>query len=118
MKTTKAYRDGYVRGKNAAGWWTQENDGGRDTKPTDWAADFIKRLDDGDQMAMDAVECPVNLSGEWAGDSVPEDVADLYAKRPSDDVLDDLCTDWENGAQEGWMKAIYEHLRRLVKHVD
>ena len=66
-------------------------------------------------MAMDSVACPVNLSGEWADGPTVEDVAGLYSRRPSPDALDDLCTDWEDGAQDGWMGAITTHLRSLAQ---
>ena len=92
-RTTKAYRDGYDCGRNAAGWWIQENGGGRDTRATDWVADFLRKLDDGDCLALDSVACPVNLSGEWAGGPTVEDVADLYSRRPSPDALDALCAE-------------------------
>lgn len=113
-RTTKAYRDGYKRGENAAGWWTQENGGGRDPKRgAEWAAGLLRLLDEGDCMALDSVACPVNLSGEWAGSPTPADVASLYARQPHMDRMDTLCSDWENGAQDGWMDAIYSHLRSL-----
>jgi len=118
MSKSLAYQDGYERGQNAAGWWTQENGGGRDTRGTqaltEWAQATLKAIDDGDCMVMDGIACPVNLSGEWAGDPTPETVADLYAKRPSPEHLDHLCTQWEDGAQQGWMDAIVEHLQNLA----
>lgn len=117
-RKTLAYRDGFARGQNAAGWWTQEFGGGRDTRGNEEIAEAARKLleglEDGDPQAMDATECPVNLSGEWAGDMVPEDVASLYARRPSPETLDDLCSDWEAGAYDGWTGEIGRHLRSLV----
>jgi hypothetical protein len=117
-KRTKAYADGLDRGANAAGWWIQENGGGRDTRgpkeTAEWAERMLRGWDDGDPQVYDAMTCPINLSGEWADEPTPDHVANLYARPLTGDALDDACSQWENGVSDGWYSVILKHLRDLV----
>jgi len=118
MARSRAYENGRKAGDNAAGWWIQDNGGGRDTRGpselSDWAAGLLAKMDDGDCMVSDMMSCPVNLSGEWAGDMTMQDVASLYARPLTGARLDDACSEWEEGAQDGWYNAITTHLRDLL----
>lgn len=102
MNKTLAYSDGREHGRRA-GTWYECND----------PAAVLKGIEDGDPAIMDTFVIP-DLSGEWSGAPTPEHVAGLYSRRPSPERLDELCTDWLDGASEGYMAEVERHLRALV----
>lgn len=94
---SEAYRAGYQWGKDEAAWVTDPN-----TTP-DTARWILQGLDDGDPEVYDAYSRSP-LSGEWAGESIPE-LSDTFGLDLADD---DVATEFEAGFSAGW-----EHQLRL-----
>lgn len=101
---------GKEAGANCAEWVAQDTFGGRCTRDhKDKARACLKALDD---CSESHIEVLPNLSGEWADGMTPakllEDVKwHTDAERGEhtdevDEVLDDLCQEWESGVWEGY----------------
>ena len=58
---------------------------------------------------MDRNDAP--LSGEWAGESIPELLGDLIAKSDEDFLFDEICEQYELGHYYGWTD---EYVRIMV----
>lgn len=53
---------------------------------------------------------PAPLSGEWAGESIPELLGDLYKgcnPDMEDQIIDNLCDSYERGYDDGYDKVHY-----------
>lgn len=98
-------------GANFAFWVAQDTFGGRVTRNHKEAARAVlESIESCDHTHMD-VRLP-NLSGEYADEMTPakllEDVmwkTDAERGEHTDEVeeaLDDICTEWESGVQEGY----------------
>lgn len=90
------YEKGYERGRAAGSWLVDGN-----TDEGTLRA-ILAGFDDGDPAILDA--CPDPLSGEWAGESIPElfDIP-IGGEWPADDDL----TEYEDGFRDGfWDQAI------------
>lgn len=87
-----AYYRGYEVGKGRASWIFD----GNTTQET--YRTFLKLYDDCD--LPDDFMPPAPLSGEWAGESIPELLGDLI---DGDDYFDEQVMDaYEEGYEQGW----------------
>ena len=93
-RRTKAYRAGLERG-GAAGSWAIDGNTSDESK-----AAIVKGYDDGDPAVMDM--CPAPLSGEWAGESIPE----LSAEYGIDLYDADKADDFEEGFADGFWREV------------
>jgi hypothetical protein len=107
-----AKRDGITAGKDAASWVFDGN-------TTDYTyRAVLKGLDDGDPAILDSLN-PPNLSGEWADSETPYTLAERYGidetRDPDGSLLDDVCTAWEEAAND----AFYSEVERVCRfHVQ
>jgi len=107
-----AYEEGVDTGRSAAGWYIQDTLGGRasgDTKET--ARMLRKQMDDGDPALYDSVQLP-DLSGEYADGPTPRSLAEEYGigedNDPDNIILDDICSEWEEGVNTGFWAEVDE----------
>jgi len=96
MKTSlihqTAYNRGYAHGKGRASWVFDGN-------TTDETYRTFLRLHDEGDLPEDFYP-PDALSGEWAGESIPELLGDLM---DGDDYFDEQVMEaYEDGFREGW----------------
>lgn len=110
--TTNYYGMGHDAGANAGSWHI---DAGRWTarETLDTCHEIIVGYDDGDPAVMD--RCPAPLSGEWAGESIPE----LFDLAPGEEWPDeDALADYESGFTDGWWDTVLgDCWREIVAHV-
>ena len=99
---SKAYKAGYERGVAAGSWILDGNSSANE------AARIIKGYEDGDPEIMDMAPSP--LSGEWAGESIPE-LSDRYDLDLDDD---DVATDFEDGFSDGFWEEVLRSARAMV----
>ena len=117
-----AIRKGLDDGDGAAGWWIQENGGGRDTRPAKDLAAMAERvlqgLDDGDPEILDGIPAP-DLSGQWADGLTPRGLLDWIGADPDStraaEAESDLCDAYEAAFSRAATDAITKHLRGLVR---
>lgn len=126
-----SYNMGIDIGINAAEWDIQYAFGGRQTSARDGyliAKQIVKALDDGDPSFWDHRELP-NLSGEWAGGFIPHTLLEdiLYKldiddesqdKEYMTDQLDELCTEWENGVNDGFTFHMEISAKEYIKNYE
>lgn len=91
---TAAYEIGFDAGKARGSWVI---DGNTDSGT---ARAILRGIEDGDPEVMDMQPAP--LSGEWAGESIPE-LSDLFGIDLGDD---DNATDFETGYGEGYWAEV------------
>lgn len=110
-----AFDLGEKYGKAHANWIEQDLFGGRCTgNQAEAARAVLKAIDDCDDRLYDGLP---NLSGEWANSPTPQSVlADvMYYMRLKDDerkseledILDDLCEQWECGVRSGFESELH-----------
>lgn len=97
--TTRAIQAGMDAGYNAASWVEIDESN---------AAEILRGLDEGDPEILDALPWP-NLSGEWAGESIPE-IADLGGWEPTDDA----CDAWIEAAENAFGNEVWRIARRIA----
>jgi hypothetical protein len=110
--TTNYYGMGHDTGANVGTWhidsgrWTS-----RETLETCHA--IIVGYNYGDPRVMD--RCPAPLSGEWAGESIPE----VFDLAPGEEWPDeDALADYESGFTDGWWDTVLgDCWREIVAHV-
>jgi len=103
---------GSEEGANAAEWVAQDTFGGRVTRGAkESAQEVIRQMDEGDPAFWDGVSLP-DLSGEYADDPTPRTLAENYGLDEENDpdgfILDELCTEWEEGVSDGFGSKLYE----------
>lgn len=93
---SEAYRIGREAGRAAGSWVFDGN--------TDEATynKLIEGFDAGDPIVLDL--CPSPLSGEWAGESIPE----LSEATGLDLTDDDIATEYEQGFDSGFWAEVIE----------
>lgn len=102
---SEAYELGYAHGRARASWmWN-----GNTTDET--YSTFLRLYDEGD--LPDTYLSPDPLSGEWAGESIPELLGDLFPQLQDDDAdvdywNSDILTDYEDGFRTGWYDELCE----------
>jgi hypothetical protein len=110
--TTNYYGMGHDAGANAGTWHI---DAGRWTarEALDTAHNILAGYEDGYPNVME--RCPSPLSGEWAGESIPE----LFDLAPGEDWPDDDdLADYEDGFTAGWWDTVLgDCWREIVAHV-
>jgi hypothetical protein len=120
-----AIKQGREDGDGAAGWWIQENGGGRDTRGAKALGEMAERvltgIDDGDPEILDAIPRP-DLSGEWADRMTADDLVEgLTGIDRADwtekiqDARGDLCDAYEDAFDRACQNAILKHLKDLVR---
>lgn len=86
MSTSTHYDAGHAAGTSRAGWV--------DIADERVARNIIEGIDNGDPEVLDALEPPSPLSGEYAGESMPELLGADYEDADADD--------YERGYSEGY----------------
>lgn len=108
MRTREAIReakkDGADAGRAAASWIFDGNSSEESYRR------ILKGIEDGDPEIMDQFRVP-NLSGEWADDPTPQSLAEDYGIEGRDDVLDEICSAWEDAAST----AFYAEIERIAR---
>jgi hypothetical protein len=99
----KARRAGAEHGTASASWVEVEN--------ADQARWWVRGFEDGDPATYDIMPWP--LSGEWAGESVPE-LSDRYGIPLDDDAI---ATEFEQAFSSAW-EAEVVRMARLVLEDD
>lgn len=109
---TNYYGMGHDAGTNAGSWHI---DAGRWTprETLDTCHGIIVGYEDGYPNVMD--RCPAPLSGEWAGESIPE----LFDLAPGEEWPDDdALADYEDGFTTGWWDTVLADCwREITAHV-
>jgi hypothetical protein len=110
--TINYYGMGHDVGTNTGSW---QIDSGRWTprETLDICHRMIVGYNDGDPAVMD--QCPAPLSGEWAGESIPE----LFGLAPGEEWPDDdELADYESGFSDGfWTAVLSDCHREIAAHV-
>jgi hypothetical protein len=110
--TINYYGMGHDAGTNAG---ASVIDSGRWTcrETLDTCHSIIVGYNDGDPTVMD--QCPAPLSGEWAGESIPE----LFDLAPGEEWPDeDALADYESGFADGWWNTVLADCwREIAAHV-
>jgi hypothetical protein len=97
---SNAYKAGYEKGQAAASWLLDSN-------IQETIRKVFKGFEDGDPEIMDTQPSP--LSGEWAGESIPE-----LSERYGVDLQDDEKADqFEQGFADGY----WDECHRLAKAI-
>ena len=117
-----AIRKGLEDGDGAAGWWIQENGGGRDTRPAKdlvaMAERILAGLDDGDPEILDGIPA-ADLSGQWADGLTPRGLLDWIGADPDStraaEAESDLCDAYESAFERAVYAAIMKHLKGLLR---
>ena len=97
-------REGYAAGK-AAGFWVTDGN----TSVVEYRA-ILRGIEEGDPQVMDMEPSP--LSGEWAGESIPE-IIEGYADM-TDEQADAACTEYEEGFSQGFWDEVERSCRLQV----
>jgi hypothetical protein len=104
-----ARKDGKTAGVGAASWCIDGN------TTTETYRTILRGIEDGDPAILDQFNTP-NLSGEYAGDSTPQTLAEDYGidetRDPDGLLLDEACTEWEEAASS----AFWTELERSVRY--
>jgi hypothetical protein len=104
-----AASQGARTGKGAASWVLD----GNSTRET--AEAILRMLEDGDPAIDSLVSEPNFLSGEWAGESVPELLGDLIEAFP--DSQDEIMDQYEEAAREAFWHEV-ERKASVMVEVD
>lgn len=110
-----AYELGMKAGSNHAHWVEQDTFGGRYTGDQKEAARAVlKALEDCEDWLYERMP---NLSGESVCDPTPRslledvlyelDLEDDESKSNVEDILDDLCEQWEMGVRDGYAQELH-----------
>ena len=103
---------GKETGENAARWAIQELWGGRATRCEQEAArNFLRMFDDGDPALAFS---PPNLSGEYADSDTPQTLACELGIADYPDIIDDACSAWEEGCDEGYWDTLCESAHAVL----
>jgi hypothetical protein len=111
---TTVERQAYDLGKqhaiNAASWIIDGN------TPTEHIARMVQWLDDGDPQADDYLPRRPDLSGEWADEATPRDLAQdiLGEDAPDAAILEGLCDAYEAGVSENFEAECERILRAAL----
>ena len=106
MRTVSYEQEGYAAGKSAGSWVTDGNTSVREYRA------ILAGIESGDPEVMDMEPSP--LSGEWAGESIPE-IIEGYADMPDDGVEQDAaCTEYEQGFSQGFWETVEHDCRVQV----
>jgi len=97
-------QEGYAAGKAAGSWVTDGN-----TTMSEYRA-ILAGIESGDPEIMDMQPSP--LSGEWAGESIPELIAG-YADMTADEQ-DAACDSYEQGFSQGFWDTVEQDCRYQV----
>ena len=101
----QAKKDGREAGINAASWCYDGN-----TNP-EWYAKVLRGIENGDPEILDGFRTP-NLSGEMADDPTPRSLAEDYGiGEDRSDVLDEICSAWEDAAS----MAFWDEIERICR---
>ena len=99
----------------AAGSWVTDGNTTRET-----AERLRAGIEEGDPMIMDLFHIP-NLSGEWADGETPRSLAESVGLDPDGDdgddtpeVLDEICSAWEEAAGEAFMAEVERSLAAML----
>lgn len=106
----EAYRRGYAQGQSRASSVWDGN------TPTSEYAYFLRTYNEGD--LPDHYLSPDPLSGEWAGESIPELIGDLVPEDAKDDA--DAEYWWghlEQAYEDAFRDAWYAELVRVATHM-
>jgi hypothetical protein len=112
---TCAFDLGEKAGRNHANWVEQDTFGGRCTgDQAEAARAVLKAIEDCDDGLYDGLP---NLSGEWADSPTPRsiledvfhymNVTSEYEQTQLEDILDDLCEQWECGVRSGFESELH-----------
>lgn len=101
ISVTEAHSAGYDRGQDSGSWVIDGN------TSEDQAKRLLKGITDGDPKIMDMAPSP--LSGEWAGESIPE-LSDEYGIDLTNEINAD---EFEQGFSEGF----WDEVERSAKAV-
>lgn len=99
---SEAFRVGYERGQ-AAGSWVIDGNTSEKT-----ARHILNGIEEGDPVVLDMAPAP--LSGEWAGESIPE-LSDLYGIDLSDETN---AEDFEQGFGDGYWQEVERSARAML----
>lgn len=94
ISVTEAHSAGYDRGQTSGSWVIDGN------TSEDHARRLLAGITDGDPEIMDMAPAP--LSGEWAGESIPE-LSDEYGIDLTDETNAD---EFEQGFSEGFWDEV------------
>lgn len=112
---------GVAHGENAADWFEQDAFGGRCTRNhKENAQKILDAIEEGDPAFWDGINLP-NLSGEYADDMTPRDLARIVCDRCRIDhdsvppeVEDEISTAYEDGVGSGFVDRITSLARSCV----
>lgn len=121
-----ASRMGREAGEGNAGWDEQYLFGGRVTDPKkarESAMAIVKADDEGDFHIFS--ESIPSLSGEYSGDMTPmrlirealqeiEIDSDMVSDDDISDMMDEICSAWEEGASDAYQSTIVELARKFL----
>lgn len=97
-----AAAEGNQAGGDAASWVFDGN------TTVETAQAWLQGIEDGDPVYMDQIPSP--LSGEWAGESIPE-----LSTRFGIDLSNDKIADaFESAYTSGWLDAVEESARHII----
>ncbi len=99
---TKAYQAGHERGQSSGTWVIDGN------TSEDHARRLLKGIEDGDPEILDMAPNP--LSGEWAGESIPE----LSNQYEIDLTDDENATEFEQGFNDGFWSEVETSTRKAT----
>lgn len=102
----RARAAGFERGVGAGSWVLDGN------SSASAARAILTGLEDGDPEIMDVQPAP--LSGEWAGESIPELSADLGIDLEDDE----LATIFEAAFSEGFWQEVERSARAMLEDAD
>lgn len=97
-------QDGYAAGRSAGSWVTDGN-----TSVSAYRA-LLAGIEEGDPQVMDLQHSP--LSGEWAGESIPELIDGYNDMTP--DEQDAACDAYEQGFSQGFWDELERSCRAQV----
>ncbi|CAB5238274.1 hypothetical protein UFOVP144_35 [uncultured Caudovirales phage] len=132
-----AYNRGTDAGINAADWAIQYAFGGRVSSSKESyqnAKAIAKAIADGDPAFYNGIELP-NLSGQWADGLTPDklledimwdlDDGDIFryvdesiCKEELNESIDELCSQWEMGVNDGFTFAMEERAKEYIKEYE
>lgn len=98
-----AHDEGYGRGQNAGSWVIDGN------TTVETARRILAGYNNGDPEIMDMAPAP--LSGEWAGESIPE-LSEEYGLDLEDD---DEANAFEEGFSEGFWDEVVRSARAMLE---
>lgn len=116
----EAKRRGKLKGEGAADTQYMPG-GGRDTEPNaaERAYKALRAYDAGDVPTVSAMTPPDWLSGEWADEPTPRDIAERCGVDPERDpdgsVADEVCAVFVQAADDAYTGAMLAHLRSVAE---